>query len=137
MAQSVPRNKHSVSVIKTIQLMLYREIISVYSQIHTKHINTLCGQNVDFVILNLMVVHKCPTKGSCKYLQAVSSVLRLPFHRLAYVKLVFIFLATTKMRPFLCLRPKTANKSALFSPCRITWYPAGWGGERALLRDVE
>ena len=24
--------------------MLYREIIAVCSQIHTKHINTLCGQ---------------------------------------------------------------------------------------------
>ena len=29
--------------------MLYREIIAVFSQIHTKHINTLCGQNVEFV----------------------------------------------------------------------------------------
>jgi hypothetical protein len=29
--------------------MLYREIIAVCSEIHTKHINTLCGQNVDFV----------------------------------------------------------------------------------------
>jgi hypothetical protein len=36
--QSVPRSKHSVSVIKTSQLMLYREIIAVCSQIHTKHI---------------------------------------------------------------------------------------------------
>ena len=27
---------------KTSQLMLYREIITVCSQIHTKHINTLC-----------------------------------------------------------------------------------------------
>ena len=26
--------------------MLYREIIAVCSQIHTKHINTLCVQNV-------------------------------------------------------------------------------------------
>jgi hypothetical protein len=26
--------------------MLYSEIIAVCSQIHTKHINTLCGQNV-------------------------------------------------------------------------------------------
>ena len=26
--------------------MLYREIIAVCSQIHTKHINTVCGQNV-------------------------------------------------------------------------------------------
>ena len=28
--------------------MLYREIIAVCSQIHTKHINTLCGQNVEW-----------------------------------------------------------------------------------------
>jgi hypothetical protein len=27
--------------------MLYREIIAVCSQIHTKHINTLCGQNAN------------------------------------------------------------------------------------------
>jgi hypothetical protein len=27
--------------------MLYREIIAVCSQIHTKHINTQCGQNVE------------------------------------------------------------------------------------------
>jgi len=27
--------------------MLYREIIVACSQIHTKHINTLCGQNVE------------------------------------------------------------------------------------------
>ena len=30
--------------------MLYREIISVCAQIHTKHINTLCGQNVELYI---------------------------------------------------------------------------------------
>ena len=29
--------------------MLYREIIAVYSQIHIKHINTFCGQNVEFL----------------------------------------------------------------------------------------
>ena len=29
--------------------MLYREIISVCSQIRTKHTNTLCEQNVEFV----------------------------------------------------------------------------------------
>jgi hypothetical protein len=32
---------------KTNQLMLYREIISVYSTIHTQHTHTLCGQNVE------------------------------------------------------------------------------------------
>jgi len=31
--------------------MLYREIIAVCSEIHTKHINTVCGQNVEFVSL--------------------------------------------------------------------------------------
>ena len=35
--------------------MLYREIIAVCSQIHTKHINTLCGQNVGFVDIKLVV----------------------------------------------------------------------------------
>jgi hypothetical protein len=29
--------------------MLYREIIAVCSEIHTKHINALCGQNVEVV----------------------------------------------------------------------------------------
>jgi len=29
--------------------MLYRKIIAVCSQIHTKHINTLCGQNGELV----------------------------------------------------------------------------------------
>ena len=29
--------------------MLYREIIAVCSQIHTKHTNTLRGQNKEFV----------------------------------------------------------------------------------------
>jgi hypothetical protein len=29
--------------------MLYREIIAVCSETHTKHINTLCGQNVELL----------------------------------------------------------------------------------------
>ena len=32
-----------------------REIIAVCSQIHKKHINTLCGQNVELWMLNLVV----------------------------------------------------------------------------------
>jgi hypothetical protein len=35
--------------------MLYREIIYICSQMHTKHINTLCGQNVQFVNVKLAV----------------------------------------------------------------------------------
>jgi len=44
-----------MSVIKTSQLVMYREIIAVCSEIHTKHINTLCGQNVEFVNVKLAV----------------------------------------------------------------------------------
>ena len=33
--------------------MLYREIIAVCSQMHTKHVNTLCGQNVELLNVNL------------------------------------------------------------------------------------
>jgi len=29
--------------------MLYRIIMDICSQIHTKHINTLCGQNVELL----------------------------------------------------------------------------------------
>jgi len=35
--------------------MLYREIIAVFSEIHTKYTNTLRGQNVEFVNVKLMV----------------------------------------------------------------------------------
>jgi len=34
--------------------MFYREINTVCSQMHTKHINTLCGQSVE--LLNVKVV---------------------------------------------------------------------------------
>jgi hypothetical protein len=36
--------------------MLYREIIAVYSEIHTKHINTACGHDVEFVNVKLVVL---------------------------------------------------------------------------------
>ena len=35
--------------------MLYREIIAVCSQIHTNHINTLCGQNLELLNVKLAV----------------------------------------------------------------------------------
>ena len=51
--------------------MLYREIIAVCSQIHTNHINTLCGQNVE--LLNVKLVVRIVTTGSQ----------RIPFSRRA------------------------------------------------------
>jgi len=41
--------------------MLYREIMAVSSEIHTKDINTVCGQNVEFVNVEL-VAHIVTTR---------------------------------------------------------------------------
>jgi len=35
--------------------MLYWEIIAFCTQIHTKHINTVCGQNVELLNVKLAV----------------------------------------------------------------------------------
>jgi hypothetical protein len=67
--QSVPRSKHCGCVIKSSQLILYREIMSVCSEINTKHINTLCGQNVE--LLNVKLAVHIVTTG----LQGVKSLL--------------------------------------------------------------
>ena len=45
--------------------MLYREIIAVCSQIHTKHINTLCGQNVE--LLNVKLAVHIVTTGAQRF----------------------------------------------------------------------
>ena len=41
--------------------MLYREIIAVCSEIHTEHINTVCGQNVE--LLNVKLAVRTVTTG--------------------------------------------------------------------------
>jgi len=52
--------------------MLYREIIAVCSQIHTKHINKLCGQNVELCILSPYRVVNTP--HLCYKNQSVNAV---------------------------------------------------------------
>ena len=47
--------KVEITLIKTSQLIVYKEIMAVCSQIHSRHINTLCGQNVVFVNVKLVV----------------------------------------------------------------------------------
>ena len=57
----ITKKEHSISVIITSELMLYREIIAVWSEIYTKRINTLCGQNVELLNVKL-AVHIVTTK---------------------------------------------------------------------------
>ena len=58
--------------------MLYREIIAVCSQIHTKHINTLCGQKVKLFDLLAKELRK-----------ATISFERTVFHEIWYSKIFF------------------------------------------------
>jgi len=41
--------------------MLYREMIALCSEIHTKHTNTLCGLNVELLNVKL-AVYKDPVR---------------------------------------------------------------------------
>jgi len=41
--------------------MLYREIVAVCSEIHTKHINAVCRQNVE--LLNVKLAVRIVTDG--------------------------------------------------------------------------
>jgi hypothetical protein len=42
---------HYIFTTKTNRLMLFRETAAVYFEYHMKHINTLRGQNAEFVVL--------------------------------------------------------------------------------------
>ena len=39
--------------------MLYKEIIAVCSEIHTKHINKLCGQKFNKLPYNILLFPSC------------------------------------------------------------------------------
>jgi len=58
--------------------MLYREIIAVCSQIHTKHISTLCEQNLELLNVKLGVHIVTTELQSVKFLsykkQSVNAV---------------------------------------------------------------
>ena len=53
--------------------MLYREIIAVCSEIHTKHINKLCGQNVE--LLNVIPVGVCAVSPALNRFTAVCYII--------------------------------------------------------------
>jgi len=58
--------------------MLYRKIIAVCSEIHTKQINTVCGQNVE--LFNVKLVVHIVTSRLYKVNKVSSSVNILLFH---------------------------------------------------------
>ena len=57
--------------------MLYREIMAVCSEIHTKHINTRCGQNVE--LLNVILVVHIVTTGCQSVLNPLNNITTLNY----------------------------------------------------------
>ena len=96
--------------------MHYTEIIAVYSQIHTKHINTLCGQNVEL----LQVTPACTyTHNHC----ALRSNKELTAMKLLVNKPVSIILARISnchsSRPVSDLPNKDGGNSGSINNCAI------------------
>jgi len=67
---------HSVLVIQTSQLTLYREIIALSSDIHTKHINTLCGRSGE--LLNVKLVVHIVTTGLKRVIYIYKIIYKYP-----------------------------------------------------------
>jgi hypothetical protein len=88
--------------------MLYSEIIAVCSEIHTKHINTLCGQSVELLNVKLLVHIVTTVLYNVKLIFAqflkVAGICLCPFrrHLLSYIKPAFdrtqvaVFYVTTR-----------------------------------------
>jgi hypothetical protein len=109
--------------------MLYREIIAVCSQIHTKHINTLCGQNVELlnvktigtysdrcavhiVTISVTVCNLCCFQTSvvhCLQLISLTSVARSP------KKHAWLHRARGCVRAFLAMLPALCDRSQNFA----------------------
>jgi len=54
----VLHGEHSlVSITKTKQLVLFTEMITVCCNNHTRNVNALCGQNVQFLSQRLLHMH--------------------------------------------------------------------------------
>jgi hypothetical protein len=56
---------------------MYGEIMAVCSEIHTKHINTLCGQNLE--LLNVKLVVHIVTTGMQSVLNPLNNIINLNF----------------------------------------------------------
>jgi hypothetical protein len=57
--------KQRVSITKINWFMLFREITAVYSENHTKIINTLCGLNTEFVNVIACAIYRCHCALEC------------------------------------------------------------------------
>jgi hypothetical protein len=89
--------------------MLYREIIAVCSEIHTKHINTLCGQNVELLNVTLGGTYSNRLRLKCYRPQ-----LRHPVEGPAVTPFTLPALYNNRPLPRECVRRLQTSEAAIF-----------------------
>ena len=85
--------------------MLYREIIAVCSEIQTKHINTLCGLNLELLNVKLLVL---------KVTAGLQTIRGGPHFKLSFTPCCFN--ATCQFTAILSLRPPIFGLTAFGWP---------------------
>jgi hypothetical protein len=103
--------------------MLYREIIAVCSQIHTKHISTVCVQKAEFVNVKL-VVHIVTTDGTySEYwdLHGLINYVGVSFE--LFFSCVFHTFFLEPVKPRAPSNPVKGNKLSFPKPSRTTLDP--------------
>jgi hypothetical protein len=80
--------------------MLYREIIAVCSQCHTKHVNTMCGQNAH--ILNVKVCWRLSKHWALKvtYHKHMSIMQRRQLHIRNLCIYVYVYIYSIKWKKY-------------------------------------
>jgi hypothetical protein len=103
--------------------MLYSEIIAVCSQIHTKYINTLCGQNVELCVLNL-VVHIVTTVCSEIHIKHINTLCVQNVEFLgAFANLRKATISfDISVHPSVCLSLRTEQLDSLWMDIDEIWY---------------
>ena len=76
--------------------MLNGEIIAVCSQIHTKHINTLCGQNVE--LLNVKLAVHIVTTGTPRRVTVTHTLGTAAFHAVLIINCITSLVSVIKTR---------------------------------------
>ena len=104
--------------------MLYREIMAVCSQIHTKHINTLCGQNVGLLMLqDKLAIYFCvPWTGQPAVKLSKPSRSHAQCHCSACTSCMYSILSLPPVSGFLLLKLTNSVPLSLPTPCPAQWW---------------
>jgi len=109
--------------------MLYREIIAVCSKIHTKHINTLCGQNAEFVKVkhcdtysNHLAVTRGRHSSFSHYVRGLAVIYNTHVHYMEDSKCIVATSVSTYRKHILLNALSYLHAGSLSAlPCSLSW----------------